>query len=407
MNELRDMLGEVAEQAKVYDVTGRAVRVARRRRLAVRLAPMAAAAAVVAFGAVAVVGLRPDPPVGQLAAVTPTVDWLPSRLDLPAPEPLPATGPVGRGVLVYEGGPDELAPVLLTEDGRQHRLAEPTWSPVPSYTPTVLVSHTRPTLSPDGRWLGERRDGRYVVRDLTGTTRHQLADGLSPIVWSPESRWLLLGNRDDNAPPVRFDVTSGEQRPVPGVDRERWSPVAVLPDGEVVLLGGLAEPTRRTSVELRLVDPVGGAEPTRIQLDLRRHLRQLESVGSEQPMLSPDGRSLLFSVVEVADPRQGMPGLDHGGDLMRVDLTSNAVRRIELPYSDRPGPAKAGPSPAAARDWWTEPVGYLPEGVLLRLRTADGAGDELQVLDPGTGAVGRVTDLPADPAVEFVRPRGS
>ncbi|GAA3752063.1 hypothetical protein GCM10022225_40480 [Plantactinospora mayteni] len=405
MSELRDMLGEVAEQAKVYDVTGRAVRVARRRRRAARLAPVAAAVAVVALGTVAVVGLRPDPPVGPAAVAVPAVDWLPDRLDVPAsgPDPLPASGPVDRGVLVYAdlrpGGP---APVLLTEDGRQYRLAEPV-------TSAQGYSHTRPTLSPDGRWLGEQRDGRYVLRDLTGTARHQLADGFSPVAWSPESRWLLLtDNLDENAPPVRLDVTTGERRPVTGADSERWTPVAVLPGGDAVFLGIPKEPTRRTNLELRLVDPAGDAEPTPVQLNLRWHLRPMESVGTERPRLSPDGRALLFSVVEVADPEQGMPGLDHGGELIRVDLTTNEVRRIALPYADRPGQPVPSPSRAAVRAWWTEPLGYLPEGVLLRLHTADGAGDALQVLDPATGVVGTVTELPArGPTVEFVWPRGS
>ncbi|WP_159104813.1 PD40 domain-containing protein [Plantactinospora sp. BB1] len=405
MSGLRDMFDEIAGQAKVYDVTGRAVRVARRRRRAARLAPVAAAATVVTFGTVAVVGLRPDPPVAQTVVAVPTVDWLPDRLDLPAsgPDALPASGPVGPGVLVYADlRPGAPAPVLLTEDGRQHRLAEPV-------TSAAGLSHTRPTLSPDGRWLGEQRDGRYVVRDLTGTTRHRLPDGFSPVAWSPESRWLLLAdNLHEEAAPVRLDVTSGDQRPVTGLDGERWQPLAVLPGDEVLFLGTSDEPVRRTDVDLRQLEVVGGTEPTRLQLNLRRHLGSAESLGSETPRVSPDGRALLFSVVEVADPEQGMPGLDHGGDLIRVDLTSKGVRRIPLPHSDRPGPAAASPSPAAARDWWTEPLGYLPEGVLLRLRTADGQGDALQVLDPATGAVNTVTELPARArAAEFVWPRGS
>ncbi|MEE6311186.1 hypothetical protein V1634_30580 [Plantactinospora veratri] len=62
----------------------------------------------------------------------------------------------------------------------------------------------------------------------------------------------------------------------------------------------------------------------------------------------------------------------------------------------------------ASRDWWTEPLGYLPEVVLLRLRTADGQGDARQVLDPTTGAVNTGTELPARArAAEFVWPRGS
>ncbi|GIG89107.1 hypothetical protein Pen02_40430 [Plantactinospora endophytica] len=399
------MLGEVAEQAKVYDVTGRAVRVARRRRQVVRFAPVAAAMAVVAFGAVAVVGLRPDPPVGSTAAPVPVVDWLPGRLDLPVsgPDPLPAAGATGRGVLVYaDTRPGAAPPVLLTENGRQYRLAEPV-------TSAQGFSHTRPTLSPDGRWLGEQRDGRYVVRDLTGDVRHEFADGTSPVAWSPQSRWLLLtDNFDEDAPPVRLDVRSGQRLPVPGVDRELWQAVAVLPSGEAVLSRIPSEPVRRTDVEIRLVDPASDAAPTPIRVDLRPYLRLTESVGTEMPRLSPDGRALLFDVVHVLDPSRGMPGLDHGGDLFEVDLTGGEVRRVPLPYSDRPGPPLPSPSPMAARNWWTEPLGYLPEGVLLRLRTADGRGDALQVIDPATGAVGTVTELPGrGPAVEFIWPRGS
>ncbi|MFC6019158.1 TolB family protein [Plantactinospora solaniradicis] len=403
MDGFRNALDELAEQAKVYDVTGRALRVARRRRRAVRLAPVAAATAVVLVGLVAVAGLRPDPSGGLEVAAPPTVDWLPERLELPAtdPAPLPATGTVGRGVLLYgrsaaEAGP----PVLLTDDGRQHRLAE-------AVTSKDGLTYTYPSLSPDGQWLGEQRAGRYVVRSLVGTARFELTDGYAPVAWSPDNRWLLLtDNLHETEPAIRLDLTSGARQPVPVGDRQRWRAVAVLPGGDVLLNPIWLDNTRWRDLDVRVVDPVTGLDRHRIERDLNPYLRTNEGRTWDPPRLSPDGRTIWLGVVRVDRPEQGTPGLDAGGSLLLVDLASGEIRRTDLPRPTATRKAGRGPTPtppvASGR---MEPIGYLPEGVLLR--TTDKRGDALRIMDPETGATGLVTELPARGEMDQVLVRGS
>lgn len=405
MHGFRNALGELAEQAKVYDVTGRAVRVARRRRRAARAAPVAAAVAVVVVGLVAVVGLRPGPSGGLDVAVPASVGWLPDRLEPPAapPDPLPGTGVLGRGVLLYgssERGAEQ--PVLLTEDGRQHRLAE-------RVTSKDGTSYTHPSLSPDGRWLGEQRAGRYVVRDLTGTTRFELGNGHAPVAWSPDSRWLLLvDNLDESAPPVRLDLASGREQVVPLGDREQWRPVAVLAGGDVLLDQIWRDNTRNRSFGGRIVDPVSGLDKSRIQVDLGPFLGPDEGRTWDPPRLSPDGRTVWLAVVPVKAPEQGVPGLDSGGDLLLVDLTSEGVRRVDLPYTAGTGTSGRGSTPIPASGTrWVEPIAYLPEGLLLRTRATADQGDALQILDLADGKIGTVTELPTGNRVDQVLPRGA
>lgn len=402
MDGFRNALDELAEQAKVYDVTGRAVRVARRRRRAVRLAPVAAATAVVLVGLVAVAGLRPDPSGGLDVAAPPTLDWLPERLELPAtdPDPLPATGTVGRGVLLYGTSvPGAGPPVLLTTDGRQHRLAE-------AVTNKDGLSYSYPTLSPDGRWLGEQRAGRYAVRDLVGTARHELADGHAPVAWSPDSRWLLLtDNLHETAPPIRLDLSTGVQQPVPIGDRQGWRAVAVLPDGDVLVNQIQLDNTRQRNLDVRIVDPLTGLDRSRIQLDLNPYLATIEGRTWDPPRLSPDGRRIWLGVVRIDRPEQGTPGLDGGGDLLSVDLATEAVRRTSLPRPTVTPKAGRGPTPPPSDTDRMEPIGYLPEGVLLR--TTDLRGDALRIMDPETGATGLVTELPGGGSVDQVLVRGS
>ncbi|MBF9129205.1 hypothetical protein I0C86_09480 [Plantactinospora sp. S1510] len=394
------MLDELAEQAKVYDVTGRALRVARRRRRAVRLAPVAAAA-VVAVGLVAVAGLRPDPSDGLEVAALPTVEWLPKRFEVPAtdPDPLPATGRVGQGVLLYgrsvaEPGP----PVLLTTDGRQHRLAE-------ARSNRDGLTYSYPSLSPDGRWLGEQRAGRYVVRDLVGSARFELSDGHAPVAWSPDSRWLLLtDNLHETAPPVRLDLTTGAQQPVPIGDGEGWRAVAVSSDGDVMVNQFQRDNTPQRNLDLRVVDPMTGRDRTRIQLDLNPYLGPDEGRTYVPPRLSPDGRTIWLGVVPIDRPEQGTPGLESGGDLLLVDLTTEAVRRTRLPRPALTPKTGRGPTPPSGYTGRMEPIGYLPEGVLLR--STDLRGDALRIMDLETGTTGLVTVLPADGSVDQVLVRG-
>src|SRR5687767_12518722 len=120
MNALKDMLDDIAGEARSYEVTDRALRVVRRRRVAARLAPVAVAVLVAGGLTVAV------QPWGGGAPALPAdaVAWLPRQLT-PAstPLPLPDNRGVGLASLAYKlAGRDEVR--LRTVDGREYVVPE-------------------------------------------------------------------------------------------------------------------------------------------------------------------------------------------------------------------------------------------------------------------------------------------
>ena len=48
-------------------------------------------------------------------------------------------------------------------------------------------------LSPDGRWLAQRRDRQWWIRDLTGMTERAVSPGYELRQWSTDGQMLLLG----------------------------------------------------------------------------------------------------------------------------------------------------------------------------------------------------------------------
>src|SRR5882762_2097603 len=61
--------------------------------------------------------------------------------------PLPTSGPIGRGALLYRSAQTPFEAVLLLENGQQFRLPAP--PPGEGRQGSLYAS-----LSPDGRWLG-------------------------------------------------------------------------------------------------------------------------------------------------------------------------------------------------------------------------------------------------------------
>jgi len=193
---MKELLADVAAEARPYDVTDLALRTARRQRRIAWAVPVVAVV-LVAAGVVAVLPLRQDKSA--------TVSWLPATLapagsvrDLPA-------GPVGPAALAYTR--DDGSTTLVTEDGQHYRAGEAVRS-----------------ISPDGSWVAMRRDGRLVLRDLTGsgTVEPGYDDDTAVVAWSSDSRWAAV--RTGPADP-------GTDQNVTMFDLETGRPIGSVPAG--------------------------------------------------------------------------------------------------------------------------------------------------------------------------------
>ncbi|RSM99599.1 hypothetical protein DMB42_42680 [Nonomuraea sp. WAC 01424] len=229
LGEAFHRLGQEARDYADADRALAALRTRRTRRTRRALVAGSAALVVIAGGLAAFQARSPAAPDATVTVVSPA-----HAVEPPAQAPtLPATGPVGRGALVYTACQSQCPTFLLLADGRQYLLGERTVSPPGNIT-----------LSPDGRWLGQPVKGGYEVRDLLGDAVHRLeppaapdADSAySPWAWSADSRRLIVGYHASGD--VRTYRTlelpsgrTGELDPPPGQE-----PVGLLPSGEPLLL---------------------------------------------------------------------------------------------------------------------------------------------------------------------------
>jgi hypothetical protein len=394
MTALHDALEDVAEQAKAYDVVDRVMHVARRRRRLYGLAPLAVAA-MVATALVAVALPWQVWTASRPAQQLPSVGGLPARLTLPAQDPprLPEGKRVGRGVLVsvpdVSDVPGGRVPTLLTEDGRFYRLSQL----LQTLNGVVIPG---PTLSPDGRWLGELTIDGYQLRDLTGSQRRRLPNGHSPLGWSPDGRWLLVTDWAVHPSVMRLDVESGGLLSVHVDEPGRWVPLAVLTSGEVLLGAVSQNAVGNSTFDARALDPTTGRERAPIHRDLSKYLGPGQEIAPQTVVMSPDGTTAVMAVTqgrEIHTPSMSAFKGDASG-LLGIGLSTKDVRRWTLPHrapSLLPSPTA---SPGKTRDSGlsSEVVAYLPEGVLV---FTDNHGQQtLDLLDPDTGTLHTITQLP-------------
>jgi hypothetical protein len=205
MNPYREMDAE----ARNYADPERAITAAkRRRRFAVAVTPVALAGLI---GAVMVLRLvatgTPPPPAAE--ATFPTTATEAGTLRPRGQVMVLPSGPVGRAAFAY--GPcrgDNCGTFVVLSDGRQFVL--PPFSE--EDLPILSIE-----ISWDGRWLGHRSEGQYLVRSLTDGRVHRVkpeAAGVVvfPVAWSSDSRRLLLqltDDRDATAGYTVLDVESG------------------------------------------------------------------------------------------------------------------------------------------------------------------------------------------------------
>lgn len=184
---------------------------------------------------------------------------LPDRLLPPAnPTALPTDRAVGRGALLYQindpdsftagsGGLPRLPIYLVTATGDQFAIGTVT---------TVEFNHA---LSPDGRWLAQRRDRQWWIRDLTGTTDRAVPPGHELRQWSTDGQALLLGQTTGTSETyTAFTLPSGELRPLalPAMPARRM--LAFLDGRELATaefnLGANLRPRRQLTIAIQDVD---------------------------------------------------------------------------------------------------------------------------------------------------------
>lgn len=348
MTGLRDLLIEEADDARVYDVTDRAVRVVRRQRTAARLVPAAAALIVVA----GLIGIGVRFGGGGDQDPVPAAAGLPARLTPQAnPPALPEDRGVGRAALAYLTGDGGQNPwVLVTVDGGQYRVDG------------LRVEG----MSPDGRWLLVLRpDGSRVLRDLAGTARHEFAgaDLRSGASWSPDSRRLVVQLSDIA---YMVDLATAERSKVP-LDPARPDRVCAVRNSGVLVLC----PTLSSGP--RLADGVTGQvirEIPTAALGLRPAEAPLADLAT--PMLGPDDHTLFMGTRDAA-----MATGSHflvGFDLDTGLLTERYPLPDQLPAAQRPmnGGVEYGQPDARYV------LGIHPDGPLL-LHLAPGRSDPFTV----------------------------
>jgi hypothetical protein len=387
MSTLKELLTQVADEARLYDGTDRAVRALRRRRAAVRFAPVAAAL-VVATGVAATtlaVGRGTESGPSTVAA------GLPARLS-PANSPpdLPTDRGVGTATLGYvlrahRDNADEFR--LVTSDGRQYAVPRADW----------LVG-----ISPDGRWLlWSEPSRRVVMRDLTGTGRYEFgpdtANGFVVAAWSPDSRRLALQILHNAASDVEdrvtlmVDLDPVAQRTVP-LDRGH-SVCAVRNSGDMIL----CPPGDAPWTKLRLVDSVTGRISREVDLD---------GIGPAfgRIALRPDDTTVVI-------PTPGAIPTE----LVAIDLgTGRVTARYPLPT---PTPQHISKDPSGAEEYgaadWRQLAAAPVEGVLLvhiSPRADDpmsGRAVAVEMIAPETGALTVVTRVSGDIAWILLRGEGN
>ncbi|QSB17586.1 hypothetical protein JQS43_18545 [Natronosporangium hydrolyticum] len=294
---------------------------------------------------------------------------------------IPDEGPVGRGEMLYQCR--ECDVMLVLDSGEQLALTED----------LGFGALTAFSLSPDGRWLAHGGPGGTVVRDLIGEERHFVAAPLGPVVWSGESRWLLLvefGSGD--APAGYFLVDTDDGSLVEAAVIADHDYVAVLPGGELIALDRMVGAEEPVAVVHGEVVVPGREATSSLVIDAEDWLEPGETLveagqlGGVQFVLDPAGEGAYLSVFTGTSPVA----------LLRVTLAGEVTDRVSLAFPSERGwwalEGQLDGQLVVSRAHIPEPRSFartlyavLPDGELQELTIVSGA-DMLRL--PGTGAFG-------------------
>ncbi|MGQ5264386.1 hypothetical protein ACTWLT_26920 [Micromonospora sp. ZYX-F-536] len=299
---------------------------------------------------------------------------------------LPADHGVGPAALMYHRAvdADSFNPVsrtfeqndvyLVTRSGEHFRVGR-----TPPDTGPLNLS-----LSPDGRWLGGKRDGRWWLRDLSAVTEYEVPEEHELLRWSTDGRSALLGKPGTAWTFATMALPGGTVRQLT---------VALPPAAAVVaFIAGR---------ELAVFDPkplLVGSAPHEVAVTLK-------------DILTGEGRALPVVV-----PGQLVPGevagpfaLIHGGgsppsiwvEVGRPDLVpasapegmlvapSVALLGVDVASGVAAGRIEIAPSGAGGRQLCR---GVVADGAVVQRET--GAGTELLVVDPRRNVRRLVTTFP-------------
>lgn len=390
MTDLKELLGDVAEQARVYDVSRPVVRVARRRQRMQWIAPVAAAAAVAlaaaAGWAVWPNGGAPKPAATRTAPpdLVTNLDWLPAQVREPTelPPVLPTDKAVGPASVAYAScAANGCYGYLVLPDGTQYRLAE-----ARQQKDKVLSV----SLSPDGRWLAQVVPGAVVMRDLAGTKTHRVPGYINVFEWSPDSRWVQLMPRDSTQHGSHLDPTHTigvfdlRNSKLITAEVPVFAPGPLLNTGELVFgdrprNGDVPAPAR---VRVLALDPRSGKTRTLLDVDIADSLREGELVSSFDVDLTQDGSGVMTRTVEWLERPDGTK-VGMSDDILKVTW-GGAVTRYAVPRG------RDGGKPWVGEEW-----GLLGQyGKDLLLMHSNDADTELQALDTKTGRLRTVCQPP-------------
>ncbi|HEY0411612.1 MAG TPA: S41 family peptidase [Allosphingosinicella sp.] len=231
--------------------------------------------------------------------------------------------PAGGSNLSPAWSPDGKA-LAYVRDERELHLLRPAAAGVPAsdvvlFTGAVDIGgDTRPSWSPDGRWIaftvGDRRSfsNVWVVPAAGGEARPVsfLANGQTgqTIAWSPDGRYILFDSaqRSEDARIVRVDLVPNLPKYREDAFRELFRP-GRAPGEPAPAQPGTATPTPPADVSQQVkAGPAakpGAApakppvKPVRIVFEgIRERATTLPlGLGAERPVISPDGKILLFT----------------------------------------------------------------------------------------------------------------
>jgi len=322
-------------------------------RASSRLGWLAAAGAVVVFGALALFGwMRPGG--GTAPAVTAPLQATFTQLtDQGGMELRPTLSPDGRYMAYAAADPSGVLNIYLQRVGGRNPI---------NLTEGATADNYDPAYSPDGEFIAfrsDRQDGGVFVMGATGEAVRRLTDfGFNP-AWSPDGKEIVFGTEGVFLPLARnsqsslwvADVATGETRKIYDGDavEPAWSPAGHRIAFWATPVGGTGSGQRDL-----LTVRADGSDPVQVMDDIPVDW---------SPAWSQDGGHLYFSS-------------DRGGSM-------NLWR---VPIDESSGETLGPPEPITTPSPWSGPIAVSGDGRQIAFTALDQRANILRLdFDPRTG----------------------